>query len=114
MRDPGPLGEGFLGEGPQPSAQWESWEDCPEVQHVQKGTEAGKSAVCPGNPCMRTESEGLGVCLRVCQCLSEAAGKEQQEASALGGLVVAGGGWWRMGRGAGKTASKPSCQMGED
>ena len=35
----------------------------------------------------------------MCQCLSEGAGKEQQEASALGGLVVAGGGWWRMGRG---------------
>lgn len=65
---------------------------------------------------MRTECEGLGVCLRVCQCLSEGAGKQQQEASALGGLVVAGGGggWWRMGRGAGKTASKPSCQMGKD
>ena len=39
------------------------------------------------------------MCLPVCQCLSEGAGKEQQEASALGGLVVAGGGWWRMGRG---------------
>lgn len=39
------------------------------------------------------------MCLRVCQCLSEGAGKEQREASALGGLVVTGRAGWRMGRG---------------
>lgn len=45
MRDPGPLGEGFLGEGPQPSAEWESWEDCPEAgeeRNPREGTACAK------------------------------------------------------------------------
>ena len=63
IRDPGPLGEGFQGQGPQPSAEWGSLGDMPRGRGGEesqrgasmcKGTEAGNSAGCSGHSCMRT------------------------------------------------------------